>query len=520
MIRPAILPFLAISLLISANAALAVEPWSAEPINVTGSPTIKGGATAAEIPVEDTSKPPAYQDPSVENALDTGDYARAQSLVSDKLKAYSGGRGKIGEAYLRTALVESLIWQGLLKDAATELKKQKKALSDLSASGGSDYTADDFKELSARALDDESWLQENQGDISSAAATIDSALVLLKQLHGADRDTWRLVSCLSHSAAIKASAGDYDAARKILEDALVQAGGSHSISPLNVADIQESLGSVYYKLGKQDQSADHYDQAIRIKNGTGALGRRYAPGPYWLSPDYRYKEGSPWSAKNFQNGLEHKRIDVGPVSVEAAVARDKNAGKQTVQVFITVINKSNQTVEFMGRKPLFVILTPKASVAQMIDPGNLAAAVQKKGEGKAKWIRFWGEGATTTCTSHYMGNNMPYYGYGGYPPMYGGSYPMISRGSSSAIMTTQVPDPIAEAAAFERAQKVQAAAQAKAEDIRSKSLGPSDLPPGQAINGSLFFDAYGMTKSSSCLLRIPVGDSQFEFRFDNIPDGQ
>ena len=61
-------------------------------------------------------------------------------------------------------------------------------------------------------------------------------------------------------------------------------------------------------------------------------------------------------------------------------------------------------------------------------------------------------------------------------------------------------------------------ARAKADDIRSNSLGPSDVAAGQTLTGSIFFDAAGVTNASACLVRIPIGDTQFEFRFDSIPD--
>jgi len=507
------------ALAVQLQPALAVEPWSPNPIE-NFAPAIKGTAVATDGPAQNIDHAPSYQDAAIENALDTGDYARGQALINQKLAGAKGG--SFNEAYLRTTLVEALIWQGQNAAASTEYKKLNKMLDGLKADSG--YSADDVKELRARALDDQSWIQESLGDMSGAAATADSAVILLKELRAVDRQTWRLVDCLSHSAALKASAGDYQGARRLLEESLVQAGGSRSISPLNVADAEESLGSVFYRLGDQKQSFVHFGQAMRIKNGTGALTRRYAPGPYWLSPDYRYIEGSPWSSKNYQNGLERKRIDPGAVSVEATVVRDKNAGKQVVQVIISVVNKTGQSIEFMGRRPSFMVLTPKSSMASLIEPTALAAQIQKKGDGKAKWVRFWGQGATQTMTSNYIGN-MPFYGYGyggAYPPVmsYGGAFPYYSRSGNMTTMVTNIPDPIAEARAFQKAQNIEDSARNKAADIRSTSLGPTDIAAGQSLNGSIYFDAAGLAKGSSCLVTIPIGDAQFEFHFDNIPDGQ
>jgi tetratricopeptide (TPR) repeat protein len=518
MLRPRAVAPLALALSTILNlipAVKAAEPWSPDAVSATA-------MTSSAATSTDVYKAPLYQDAGVENALDTGDYATAQTLITTKISNYTGPKGGFGEAYLRTALVESLIWQGQLNAASTEFKKLSKLLDGLDPAATHGLTADDAKELRARALDDQSWLTEALGRLDEARTILSKAIDLLQQLHAVDRQTWRLVACMSHSAGLTAAAGDFVGAEKLLEQALAQAGGSHSISPLNVADVQENLGAVLFHLGKQKQSHQHFAVALAIKNNTGALLRRYAPGPYWLSPNYRYIEGSPWSSKAFQNGVEKKIINLGPFSIEASVVRDKSAAKQTVQVLLTVVNRTNQSVEFMGRRPTFLVLNPKAFWAKLIEPTDLAAQIEKKADGKAKWIRFWGQGATQTMTTTYMGN-MPFYGYGYggiYPPVvsYGGTMPFVSRSGNMTNVMTQVPDPIAEARAFEKARQVQENARSKAADIRSNSLGPSDIGTGQTLSGSLFFDAPGLAKTSGCLVRIPIGDSQCEFRFDNIVD--
>jgi hypothetical protein len=515
----------------NALSAQAAEPWSPQAVNITApetngsvsSSTASSAASSAKssATTSDTAfKAPAYQNKGIENALDIGDYSRAQTLITNKLNNLSNSKNSFDEAYLRTALVESLLGQGQLPAAAVELKKLKKVLDSLKPGAMHSFTLDDERELTARAMSDESWLLQGLGKMEEAQTVVTGAIVKLKELHAVDRQTWRLLACLSHSAALKATGGDYDGAKQLLEDALAQVGGSHSLSPLNVADIQESLASVLFRMGDQKDASMHFNQSIAIKNATGALTRRYAPGPYWLSPSYRYIEGSPWSGKTFQNGLEKKTVDVGAVRVEAAVMRDKTASKQMVQVMLSVTNRTNQSVEFMGQRPEFVTISPKVFFAKMIDPNTLAAQIQKKGDGKAKWIRFWGQGATQSVSTTYMGN-MPFYGYGygnGYPPVmgYGGAMPFVSRSNGMTNVITQVPDPMAEARAFQKASQVEGAARAKADDIVSKSLGPSDIAAGQTLSGSIYFDAAGLANSSACLVRIPIGNSQFEFRFDTI----
>jgi len=501
------------------ESGYAAEPWSPQAVHLD-LPAVNATAFTAAATAGDTKfKAPAYQDSGIENALDTGDYARAQKLINSRILNFSGVKNSLSEAYLHTTLMEALIWQSQLSEASSELKKVRKILDSLTAAGP-DYTLDDIRELKGRSFDDQAWLLEGQGNKDQAQESLSSAISLLKELHAVDRQTWRLVACLSHSAALKAAAGDLEGARKLLEDALLQASGSHSISPLNVADVQESLGSVLYLMGKQQDSSFQFGRAIQIKNATGAAVKPYAPGPYWLSPNYRYIEGSPWSAKSSQNGLTSKKVDLGFISVEVGVLRYKAAAKQAVQVMVNVQNRTSGNVEFMGRRPIFLVLTPRASLARLVDPSALAAEIQKKGDGKAKWIRFWGQDASQSITTTYMGN-MPFYGYGyggAYPPVigYGGSMPVINKSGDMTKVTTNVPDPIAQARALAKAQQVQAVAHARAEDIRAGSLGPGEITAGQSLRGNIFFDAPGLAQDSSCLVRIPIGDSQFEFRFDNL----
>jgi tetratricopeptide (TPR) repeat protein len=495
-------------------AALADEPWSADGISLSAPAPIQGKANFASstaVAVAGAGKGASYQDPAVENALDSGNYGAAQSLIGGKINS---ANSVFGEAYLRTALVEALTWQGQLASAAAESKKLTRILDGLSdGDKNKNYGPDDIKELRARAADAQAWMLEAQGKLEEAQTSLGQAIALLKELHAVDRQTWRLVGAMSHSAGLKAEAGDYAGARQLLEEALNQVNGSHSISPLNVADTQESLGAVLSRLGDRQKAADQFGQALAIKNSTQALTQRYAPGPFWQSPVYKFYDGAPWCAKGFQNGVETKRMDLGAVSVECAVVRDK-AAKQVLKVTLLVVNKSGQTVEFEGRPPTLIVLNPKATWAKLIPPTDLASKVEKKADSKAKWTRFWGQGATQTVTSSYMGN-MPMYGYG-----YGGGYPYYNNRNNNnyAFSTMNIPDPIAEAHAFQKAQAIQEAGRAKADTIRSESLGPSDIAAGQNLNGSVYFEAGGLSKNSGCLVRIPIGNSQCEFRFENIPD--
>jgi hypothetical protein len=215
------------------------------------------------------------------------------------------------------------------------------------------------------------------------------------------------------------------------------------------------------------------------------------------------------------------------VSVEVSAVRDTSAqakGK-IVRINIGITNTCDKTLEFMGKKPEFIAMTPKAVVATMIEPLKLADSVEKKADGKAKWVRFWGENATQTMSSTYMNMNQPVYGYGYgsgfggfYPPVmsYGGTIPTVMRNGNMTTVMTQVPDYAAQARAMEKARNIEAEGKAYAEEIRSQSLGPSDILPGASITGALFFQLDDASKAGACILRIPIGDAIFEYHFDKL----
>jgi len=70
---------------------------------------------------------------------------------------------------------------------------------------------------------------------------------------------------------------------------------------------------------------------------------------------------------------------------------------------------------------------------------------------------------------------------------------------------------------MQKAQQVEEAGKALAQEIRNEGVGPSDIAPGGAINGFLFFDLKVPKNASQVVLKVPIGDSQFEYRFARLP---
>ncbi|MFA6208092.1 MAG: tetratricopeptide repeat protein [Candidatus Obscuribacterales bacterium] len=456
-----------------------------------------------------------------DNALNIGDYGRAQEVFASRIKSLSSDqKGTFTEVGLRAGLFEALLWQGNTAAAAAELKRIHKVLDPLSTNLG-ENNVEQVNMLNARVLDAQSWLEEGQGQRDQAMQTLNKAISLLKVAGVDEHETWRLVTCMGHLASLQAGMGAYNQAAQLLQEALGYAKNSPSIAPLNIADIEEQLGSMLFKQGRADEANQHFAIALAMDNATGAVQRKYSPKPYWLCPTYTYTDGSPWSTRSFQDGLQRKRITLDAVAVEAVAIRDNSAQSKgkVVKVALTVLNRTNASLDFMGRKPELIAMTPKAVVATMIEPLKLADNVEKKAQSKAKWVRFWGQDATQTLTSTYINQPSYGYGYGGfYPPVmsYGGTIPTVMRNGNMTTMMTQVPDYAAQQRAMEKARAIEDDGKAYADQIRSQSLGPCDIAGGASITGAVFFQLDDASKAGSCIVRIPIGDATFEFTFDKL----
>ncbi len=458
-----------------------------------------------------------------ENALNVSDYSRAQELFTSRLKnlgAAKNGKGTFTEVGLRAGLFEALVWQGKLSEAAAELKRIRKVLDPLTRSA-QPSEMEQVNLLNARVLDGQSWLEDGLGQKDKAIDTLTQAIKLLKTDGIKDTETWRLLTCMGHLASLRAAQGAYGQAAALLQEAIEESKGSSSVAPLNIADLEEQLGSMLFKMGKAAEAAPHFQAALAIDNSGNDVLQRYSPKPYWLYPTYKYVDGSPWSAGGMINGAPSKRIALNTVTVQVTLVRDNaaQAKGKIMRVGVAVKNLSDGPIQFMGRRPELMVLTPKVVAATMIEPLQMAQDVEKKAGGKAKWVRFWGENATQTMSSTYINPPMYGYGMGGfYPPVmsYGGTIPTIMRNGNMTTMMTQVPDYAAQQRAMEKARAIEDDAKAYADEIRTQSLGPSDIAPGATVNGLLFFQVDDSSKAGSCIVRIPVGDAEFEFNFDRL----
>lgn len=430
--------------------------------------------------------------PDGENALQTGDYPRAQTVFSAALSA--GKNDTNMEGYLRAGLGEALMWQGLLNEAGKEFSKATSLLKNADP------------KMRARLLDDLAYFNQTQGKMDKALDNTADALAIRQANLTADPAIY--VSTAIHMVNLLDRTGQLDKAQKIATEALKIQQDKFGADTIMAANLNDQLGLIYRKLGKQDLANQCFNASLQVKLSRNAVTAQYSPHPYWEAVTFRFLEGAPNCVRKFANGDQYEIVTANGVTVAACIAsKNQNFAKFT-QLNIRVRNETNQPVQFLGQKPELVSMFPKIVWAHQIDPGKLAETVEKSGNKKAKWVRFWGENATQTMTSTMIGNGG---GYWGYQPMYGGGYNNYGRNSGNmSFMTTQVPDYAAQQRALQKAADITESSQQTADAIRNNSLGATTLIPGQSLQGSLYYDQPQLKKA---ILDLPVGNATFEFEF-------
>jgi Tfp pilus assembly protein PilF len=422
-----------------------------------------------------------------ENALDVGDYQRAASIFSAALGSAST---RLDQSYCHTGLAEALLGQGDIARAGKELKK---ALSLLKG-------ADERSILEARTLDDMAWIYQGQNQYDKAVDACQSCISILRS----DRttDPYHLVASLMHLGLLLDYTHQLEKALPVFQEALQVQDSKAGPHSQIAADIGERLGSIYYRLGQTDEANKCFQQALSVKLGSQAVRARYAPHPFWQNVTFRFWQGAPNCLRKTERGQERQIITANGVTVSATISADNNSTEfvKSRRVDIQAANDTDAPVELLPRPSELVVVAPKLMFARELDASELAGKVEKKGENKAKWIRWGGEGATMPVTSNV-------YQSGGWWGCHG-RYGYVPGGMQT--VTTYVPDYAAQARALAKAAEVSERAQSKAAEIRSQSLGQTVVSAGQAISGSLYFDA---SKLDRAILRIPVGNACFEFRF-------
>jgi len=437
-----------------------------------------------------------------QSALNMGDYDRAKTLALNALNGLSKNQTE-DELALRVVLGETYLNQGSFQDAAKELDKAMKLANKASSSD----------QAYARVLDDMSWVYQTQNKQDLALQMLDQALAAQRKISSDSSD---LADILEHAGWVAEQQGMFAKATPYFEEALTirQKKDPNSIA---LANDLEHVWSNSFRLGQS--KPDLYAQALAIKESTQDIFRPFVPHDVSNTVVFSFRQGASNCALGSQSGLLQQSITANQVTIDAAIAKDQSNFAKSERAYVRINNLSNQPVQILMQRPSFIVLKPKIQFISQIESTDLASKVEKKGESKAKWIRFWGSQATTTSMTNVMqsGNMMNSYGY--FPPTFGYGYPYMPypgympgnrNMNNMTTMMTSMPDYEARARAMEKANAVSAQSTATASDIRDNALGPITVEPGRMVEGSLYFQP---TDFKEALLRIPAGNTLFEFRF-------
>lgn len=465
------------------------------------------GATSNRALIRQTGNAASDSD----NAIDVGDYARAEAVANDRLRNASGG---VDEIAVRLSLIEALMWQGKFQTLSQEINRVNQLIKKNNVDSA----------LLARAYDVQSWCLQIQGNTSKAE---DWARESLAERRKNPQDAVPLCGALEHLGNLLVDRGAYEEALRMYKEALdvrVKASGADSVA---AANEMEQLASLYYKQGDEKDARPLFNQSLAIKEKTLAAFKPFAPQKADDAVFYRFIPGAANVSKETSNGVTRERITANNLTVEAALLLKSDGLQKNCKVEVRITNNGSWDARILPQGADLIIMKPRIRLATQVQGESLAQTIEKKGESKAKWIRFWGNQATATSTTNIIGSGggfMPYgggymppnFGYGGPVGWGGNNYYNNNWGRNNSGMTTMmtsVPDFEARARAMQRAQAVTDQTQQKASSIRESELGPSTLAAGQTVEGCLFFDD---NKFDEAILRIPVGKAVFEFRFDHL----
>lgn len=442
-----------------------------------------------------------------DNAIDVGDYARAESLAADRLKRVQGG---VAEIALRLSLIEAKMWQGKFQNLQKDLKFVSSLLN---------KAADVSPNLTARYWDDQSWMTQIQGDSVKAEVQAREAINYWKKAE--QTDVSFLCGGIDHLAQLLEERGALDEATRWYQESLALHAKSQGPLSIACANAMEKIAAIAFRNGNQALSQKMYAEALSIKEGTRAVFQQFAPQRAQDAVFYRFLAGAPNVSRETADGVTRERITANGVTVEAALLTKGADVLKNCKAMVRITNNGDAPVSVLPQGADLIILKPKIQLAKQVQGETLAQSIEKKGESKAKWIRFWGSQATTTSTTNILGNGPGFFPYGGYmSPNFGYGGPIGYGGNSwynnsggMTTMVTSVPDFQARERAYQRAQAVSDQSQRQAADVRDSELGPTTLNPMGRIVGCLFYDQNNFDEAT---LRIPIGKAVFEFRFDHL----
>jgi tetratricopeptide (TPR) repeat protein len=442
-----------------------------------------------------------------DNAIEVGDYARAEAVAAERLKTVQGG---VAEIALRLSLIEAKMWQGKFQTLPKELKIVSSMLN---------KTPNVSPNLMARYLDDQSWMTQIGGDAVKAEVQAREAIANWKKAEQTDISF--LCGGIDHLAHLLEDRGAFAEATKWYQESLALHAKAQGPRSVACANQMERIGALAFRNGNPALAQKMYADALAIKEGTRAVLQQFAPQKAEDAVFYRFLPGAPNVSRETADGVTREKITANGVTVEAALLTKGADVLKNSKAMVRITNNGDSPISVLPQGPDLIILKPRIQLAKQVQGETLAQTIEKKGESKAKWIRFWGSQATTTSTTNVIGNGAGFFPYGGYmSPNFGYGGPMGYGGNSwynnsggMTTMMTSMPDFQARERAYQRAQAVSDQTQRQAADVRDSELGPTTLNPMGRIVGCLFYDQNNFDEAT---LRIPIGKAVFEFRFDHL----
>lgn len=435
-------------------------------------------------------------------SLSIGDYVSAERELRSALAGLQHNDSfKKSLPAVQNKYAESLLWQGKFSEAAKEIKKAISTANSISGPLSYDY---------ARALELQSWLLQAQGKNDKSVEMMRDALNVYQSKNA---ETPELSDALEHMGVLKETLGMYDQALDCYMKALdlrKKISGEHSI---DAADLYEALARICQRKGRPQDAQQYFADAMRIKESRGEPWKRYAPEPTERVVLFRYFQGAPYCEQASAGGMVIEKVTANGITVEAGLMRKPSDFSKTTRAQVRISNDSQYDIDVLSQPPTFIQLTPTIIILKPINAQTLAAQIEKKGESKAKWIKFWGADAMTPVTTNAWTQGPSY----GYVPTAFGWQAVPGRGRNwnnnytTTNVTTMMPDYQAREEAYRKAREATEKSKADAQVVLDAALGPNRIPPGGMIQGSLDFD---FSKFQKAILRVPIGNALYEFRFE------
>lgn len=439
-----------------------------------------------------------------DTALDVGNYQGAQNTFNLALRTMTPP-DKESETEMKAGLCEALMWQGLIDQAAQELNKALSLSKGLAANSAA----------RGRVLDDMAWLSQAQGNSARAETYCRQALEQRQLALG--QNSPAVAESLEHLGSILDEKNMFMESALLYQKAIKIRQATAGDNSLTAANDMEKMAAAFVRMGKGQEALPAFGTALAIKESDGDVFQRYAPHPWEETVTYSFLPGAPNCDRNMNAGHVAERVTASGITVEAAMVSKPSEFVKTARAYVRISNNTDRPVTILEKPAMMVIVRPKVKLARLMSGEEVASAVEKSGEKKAKWVLFWGKDATTPLTTTVIGAQGRFpYGYGYVPPAFGYVGPGYNWsswncGSGMTTITTNVPDYAARQRAYEKADQITNRSATDADAARRTALGPGTVPPRTVVEGTLDFDEPKFEKG---ILRVPVGNATFEFSFD------